>query len=185
MNATIAVADLARAVHSEWSKARKREGWRLGPADGDARTSPFLKSLDEFSSLEWRRERWLALADIVAIAGCRPASLDSLRIERASLHSPHDEIDAIGRRAHAAWAAINSRLGFSDARAEIAFDDLDQASKARCRGNIACDIVAVGKLTAPLVDETISIRLCADMRTETTMADAVLSAMRSTKAALF
>ena len=178
MTATIAVADLARAIHSEWSQARKREGWRLGPADADARMSPFLKPLDEFSSLEWRRERWLALTDIIAIAGCRPASLDSLRIAWASLHAAHHEIDVIGRRAHAAWAAINQALGFLDTRAGIAFDDLDQPAKARCRSNIACDIEAVRKLTAPLAKRTISICLCADMRTDTPMAEAVLNTMR-------
>lgn len=177
MTAAIAIADLARAIHSEWCKARKREGWRSGPADVHARTSPYLKPLNEFSSLEWRRERWLALTDIIAIADCRPSSLDSLRIAGASLNPVPDEIDAIGRRAHAAWAAINHELGFLDVRVGIAFDDLDQAAKERCRSNIACDIEAVRKLTTPFANDTISIRLCADMRTDTPMADAVLNAM--------
>ncbi len=166
-HAALPVAVLATRIHTVWRSRRERDGWRFGPHDARARTSPYLKPLDRFSRAEWRRERWLALTDLLAIADepqCDIAriALSAAAVRRLRADFAAADIDAIAVRIHGAWRRINTALGFSDVRTGLSFDDLSPEARALTRANVMCDIDAIRSLiegrTGPL-----RIAPCPDM----------------------
>lgn len=184
MTQTLTVPQLARAIHAEWRSARERDGWGLGPPDAGAKTSPYLKPIEAFSALEWRRERWLALTDLLAIAAYAPTRLTPLEIPAAGVARLRStgvvaQIDAIAQRTHAAWATINGALGVADRRTALSFDQLDDDAKARSRANVACDIAAIGALTQSYAAAPLRIIVCSDMRADVAIKSAVLAAIAS------
>lgn len=181
MKQTLTVPRLARAIHAEWRRTRERDGWRFGPPDVAAKTSPYLKPLAAFTELEWRRERWLALTDLLAIAAHAPGRLAAVEIPTAAVarlqcESTVWDIDAVAGRAHAAWAAINQALGVADQRARLSFDDLDEDAKRRSRTNVACDIAAIAALTASYAPAPLHVAVCPDMSQDAALGAAVLAA---------
>jgi hypothetical protein len=187
VNQAITVPELARAIHTEWRSVRERDGWRLGPPDVVGRTSPYLKSIDAFSDLEWRRERWLALTDLLAIAAHSPAGLDTVEfplstVSRLQAPQRSHDINAIARRTHAAWVTINRMLGIADANASRPFDTLDDRAKNRSRANVACDIAAIAALTRDLALAPLRIVACPDMIADKLVGTAVLAAVAATNA---
>ncbi len=177
---TLTVVALAQRIHAEWRSARATDGWRLGAADAQAKTSPYLKPLVDFTPLEWRRERWLALTDLLTITGVKPRALASLRIEPAALRRvaqpfPPDNLDSVAMRVHQAWRVINRHFGFADPRADHPFADLAPAAQARCRANVVCDIEAIASLARELhPGKIISITVCEDMHADAALLAAAI-----------
>lgn len=158
---SLTVDALARQIHGVWRRTREREGWRLGAADVHAKTSPYLKPLSAFSDQEWRRERWLALADLLTIADSPQRDLSALSIDGEALRAPSLD-DAMAARVHHAWGAINLYLGVERDYADFAA--LSPAAQALCRANVACDIEAIAALE--LSGATITVHACADMHAD-------------------
>jgi hypothetical protein len=180
----LAVPELARAVHAQWRSARERDGWRFGPPDVAAKTSPYLKPIEAFDELEWRRERWLALTDLLAIAAHAPARLTAIEIpttmvSRLQCERTAWDIEAIAGRAHSAWAAINQALGIADLRARLPFHDLNEDAKRRSRANVACDIAAIAALTQSYACARLRVHACTDMIADKHMCSMVLGALGS------
>lgn len=179
MRQTLTVPQLVRAVHGEWRRVRERDGWRLGPPNVAAKTSPYLKPIEAFNDLEWRRERWLALTDLLAIVAHAPASLAAIEVPAAMVTRLQCEttvwdIDAIAGRAHAAWAAINQALGIADPRAQLPFLELNEDAKRRSRDNVACDIAAIAGLAKAFRSAPLHVAVCPDMSADETLGAEVL-----------
>ncbi|MGA8048459.1 MAG: NAD-binding protein [Dermatophilaceae bacterium] len=84
------VQQLGRLEHDRWAAERRAAGWRPGPRDATARTSPYLVPWEELSEdvREIDRQFVRALPDILLDAGLRLHRTDTGRTGTARVEAP-------------------------------------------------------------------------------------------------
>jgi hypothetical protein len=150
---TMTVDELARAVHAAWSASRLAAGWVCGAVGEGPRRSPYLKPYDHFTSVERRRDRLLALGDLLVIGRgrLRGLSIDTetpvLRARTLSLladpPAPAAHL-ATASAVHAHWRRVNRALGThtDDPRLRCSFRQLTEADQALALENVTADAAA-------------------------------------------
>jgi len=161
------VSALAAQIHSVWTRHRAQSGWALGPSDPNARTSPYLKPVNRFSPAEWRRERWLALTDLLAIADEPQIDLARMTLSASAvtrLQRPfnEDDVGAIAQRTHRHCRPNKVAFGYADPPTPRSFGQLDARARALACANVRCDISAIKALVDRRVGP-LDVVACADM----------------------